>query len=401
MGSATLLEGHLALAQIVSRGHRLAQSGNLSISAYGPEPVSLFAPAMQPQQQLWQSLPAPSSPMGSLISGADSTDLCSSPAYSAGQYSAFGSAASSPARTAELSCPCSPVSWAPVIGLEMPPAQQQLSCATSESICDTPAARRCLCASLHDSSAAAGVQEEDAEECSTPRASIIPAVPPCPGAPRAPRPAARALLPELPSGSSGHCAHLSMEGRTRLQQWLNQMELKLELPAGPSAPPTDACAAPKVGSARTSHRPTLTIAERASSAAGLSKPGSSACAPPAQHALMRAGQLSVHSSASASISKKRVLPALDTLSLSGSALRVSADGDSDSDASTGLTGECYLGSVRSSKRRSHDGASGNDGAAFGDTTPGAASSTSVVAGDLPAPAFDILGLLSGPAQQLP
>lgn len=107
----------------------------------------------------------------------------------------------------------------------------------------------------------------------------------------------------------------------------------------------------------------------------------------------------MHSSASASVSKKRALPALDTLSLSASASP--ADGDSDSDAATGLTGDCYLGSVRSSKRRSHDGASGNGAAAAGDTTPGAASSTCVMAGDLPAPAFDILGLLSGPAQQLP
>lgn len=276
---AGIPDGHFALAQLVRNGQRVAQSGQLSISSYGPEPLLLCTSSMHLEQQLWHGLPAPSSPVLHRASLVGSSDWHGIQASVGDQLSTFSSGAGQ--HTAPHS-PCSPtLSWAPSPGPQMSPAHQQprndthLSCSTPDSSsCQKPAACRCLCAALHSSSpaAAAATQESDENEgCSTPCANMIPSVLPPPGAPRAPRPTARALLSARPF--AGSCAHYSTEGRSRLQQWLDQMELKLAVPQSPAGPSMDACMAPKVASVHTSYVPVLTVSAGPTGARSLSRAG--------------------------------------------------------------------------------------------------------------------------------
>jgi hypothetical protein len=378
----------------------------------------LCAPSMHLHgQQLWHhGLPAPSSPVLNRASLMGSSDWDGSQESFGDQRSAYGSGVGQ--HTAPHS-PCSPtISWALSHGPEMSPAQRQLrndaqaqsSCSTPDSSsCQKPAACRCLCAALlvHSSSpAAAAAQESDEEEeCSTPRKNMIPSVLPPPGAPRAPRPTARALLPARPF--AGSCAHFSTEGRGRLQQWLDHMELKLAVPQSPAGPSVEACMAPKVASAHTSYRPVLDISAGSTGAGRLSRAGGpdmGRTAPAQPRARSFAGQLSSSSgSSSSSYSKKRALPALDTLSLSASGVLRMGAAASSSASDGAASDDSGLASVHNSKRRSHNGASGSGTVAAAGpasavvTSPGAGSSTCGC--HLPAPAFDILGLISGTEQQ--
>jgi len=259
-----VLDGHLALAQIMSRGQWLAQSAQLSISPFGPDAADGVLPQLhfpeQHQLDIWgpASSSSTQSPVLSAFSDWSGKDLEGTPTSVASSVS--GSVTSTPVRMGPLqhAAPLSPCSspilcWAALTQKPAggpPPAQQQALPSQMMPCSSTPTARRCLCAALASSpapaAADAAARPDTAAGCSTPRGSMIPPVLPPPPAPRAPRPTARLLPLDPPPaaaeaasgpGSSGAslCAQHSMGGPSRLQQWLSQMELKLAVPAGNTA----------------------------------------------------------------------------------------------------------------------------------------------------------------------
>jgi hypothetical protein len=413
---AVLDGGHVAVAHIISRGNRLAMSGCLSVSVFGPDPAYAMCPPLSLEQQLWQA---------HCMSGTDLHN--STPIHSAGplsgpgsvQYLNVPSAAPPGAAMSPFGSP-SPAWATPVIGpphassFTASPAQEQwvssithpgaLSCSSptwapcadlqQQQAAGMPLpARRSLSVALSSSSSA------DAEECSTPRGQMIPAELPAPDAPRAPRPTARLLMPR--------------ESHSRLQQWLNGMELKLAVPAGPSAPGSHHFEGPPQAPKATSgtyaaRRPALTVKEVRNAPGALTGPFSSTssgaaaapgkCAAPAASAAHNAAAGQLGSSSSSPGARKRGMQDGPALSL-----RVPAPADSCASCSAGgNSSQCWAGtaagSARSSKRRSVDGAGSSGSAAPGTqhtvATAAAGSETSVSAADLPAPAFDLLGLLS-------
>lgn len=420
---AVLDGGHMALAHIISTGNSLAMSGCLSVSTFGLDVADAIYPPVSCDQQLWQA-----HCMGSTDLHSSTLNHSAGPlsGYGSVQYSDMPSAAPPGAVTSPFGSP-SPAWATTLIGphasaFPASPAQEQryistanpgtLSCnsPTWASCADLPQqqqqqaariplpARRSLSAALSSSST------DDADECSTPRGQMIPSVLPAPGAPRAPRPTARLLMPSEP--------------RSRLQQWLNGMELKLAVPQGPTAyavsngPRGDSCSsleglegpppAPKATSGTyPARRPALTVSEVRNAPGALTGPYNSSTSSKRGTAVPAAaapGQLS--SSSSSPGARKRGMQEASIPSLCTPA----APADSAACCCTGGNGtthswECAAaaGSVRSSKRRSVDGSGSSSSAAPGTqhlAAAAAGSETSVSAADLPAPAFDLLGLLS-------
>lgn len=348
------------------------------------------------------------------------------------------------------------------------PARQQLLDAHSQRLVGAaprhsklPAARRCLSKALDYCSSSSSSEndsrsscssprvvratdhvvqqqedEEDEEECTTPRAAIMPpaAVRSPPGAPR--RPAARTLaLDTLPSlsavmlaasrtpgtaaGAPGTAARstrssalAAADSRSRLQQWLKQMELQLAVPpSSPAGGGSPASAAAHVQQ-QPSPVPRAAFAAVAGAAAGGSRGGVSfprrlasspartrrnaftgLSAPPAPGQLAR--PVDSTSGSPAAGSKKRPMPALSALSLSGAATGTAAEALQPS-AAVAAAAEVGVGdaAMRSSKRRSQEDGSGSRDAAAASLSTGGGAAVSATTCDLPAPAFVVLGVLS-------
>lgn len=359
---AVLRDEKSEFARIISRGWLMAQSQELSVSVLGPRgpPLQLQLQLEQQQQHMWGPDPASLQADQRGSGGSSTGHTCK--------------VDSSPTCSAPL---CRATSWTPTA------AAARADSSAAHHLASTQTARRCLCAALNSHAAgdafinpAQAISTEDLS-CSTPTAALsTPAVRLCPGGPRAPPAVARTLLPLSSStdGSNHHttcgCAHFSPDGRSRLQQWLDRMELKLAVPPSPITPPAEVCPAPTAAGAFVNSSYGNNVNSSSSSSGALT-------------------------------SKKRALFALDALCLSTDKVHHNNNSSTCNNskgvrASAASPVACTLGAGHSNKRRSIDGTTCAPMAVGGRCAGDGAAAGGLH--DLPAPAFIVLGLLNGPQQ---